>query len=526
MNLFKIYDISFYDNTNTFVTAVITNSNAVYAHAIYGNDSTGDGTRANPYATITKANTKTGVSYIHAVGIFTENITTLSKILIGETNETYLKGNININNGFINCNISGIMTYLGHFSFFYNCIINNYIVDTTANCASFYNCFINNLTIYTFSYYNIKNIRNITVRNLKIKSADYSNSPYKNLFTDIIVTEKVIISDVIEYSTDLTKYPTLINILIRKTVKWYFGNVEIPITWTGGNLLTDIKNSLITFSNLGSTTPRTYIAGWVNNNLMFPLLNGNPTAYIIDDSIEENKIFNRYSENMSVEDYSLKNYPANPALQHKVNNYMGYFPVTAYADWFTRTIYDVDINTLEVTENEPDMLRFDTTCIFWADANSTQMCNMCESEVKKAPRGQKVGQLFAQINADATSGFWIGKRYPFANVTPINTVTIVPYNSLTEQSTFPKFDVQPNTIPKIWYWISGVKTGQPVLFSDLLGLGVTSLLGAYLNLYEDYAVSGADLDSYSLTTLTTQVALQDIPNIAYFAERIYLHYKD
>lgn len=90
-NLFKTRYLP--NNDGTESTAALTNANTVFIHTYLGDDSTGDGTRENPYRSMTKALTK-GLAYILFRGLINEAFTNINKMVIGDDiNQSLLTAN-------------------------------------------------------------------------------------------------------------------------------------------------------------------------------------------------------------------------------------------------------------------------------------------------------------------------------------------------------------------------------------------------------------------------------------------------
>ena len=82
INLFKTRYLPNVDGTEGSTTK-ITNANTAFVHTYVGDDTTGDGTREFPYRTMTKALTKSGITYVVFRGVVNEAFN-MSKIVIGD----------------------------------------------------------------------------------------------------------------------------------------------------------------------------------------------------------------------------------------------------------------------------------------------------------------------------------------------------------------------------------------------------------------------------------------------------------
>ena len=71
------------DNYGNESTTPYTDSNTVFIHTYLGDDSTGDGTRAKPYRSFSKANLK-GLTYMVFRGVVNEYVYCYSKIIVGD----------------------------------------------------------------------------------------------------------------------------------------------------------------------------------------------------------------------------------------------------------------------------------------------------------------------------------------------------------------------------------------------------------------------------------------------------------
>lgn len=94
-NLFKTRYIPNADGTDS--TEVSNDANTVFVHTYLGDDNTGDGTGAKPYRSVTKANLKSGVSYIVFRGVINEAFSG-GKIIIGDDiNQILMTTNYTVN---------------------------------------------------------------------------------------------------------------------------------------------------------------------------------------------------------------------------------------------------------------------------------------------------------------------------------------------------------------------------------------------------------------------------------------------
>lgn len=86
-NLFKTRYLINADGTES--STALNDTNTVFVHTYLGDDNTGNGTRALPYRSVTKANLISGVSYIVFRGVINESFST-SKTIIGDDSNQFL----------------------------------------------------------------------------------------------------------------------------------------------------------------------------------------------------------------------------------------------------------------------------------------------------------------------------------------------------------------------------------------------------------------------------------------------------
>lgn len=90
-NSFKIRYLPNADGTESSIA--LNDANTVFVHTYLGDDNTGNGTRALPYRSITKANLKSGVSYIVFRGVINEYFSTSKTIIGDDVNQQYIRAN-------------------------------------------------------------------------------------------------------------------------------------------------------------------------------------------------------------------------------------------------------------------------------------------------------------------------------------------------------------------------------------------------------------------------------------------------
>jgi hypothetical protein len=75
----------------------------------------------------------------------------------------------------------------------------------------------------------------------------------------------------------------------------------------------------------------------------------------------------------------------------------------------------------------------------------------------------------------------------------------------------------------VYYWVVGIKSGLPVLFSDLAAIGII-VDSTFLSIYNTWAVSTADLESYTLSQFTSLIGAKQY-TLTYFRGELNAHYK-
>jgi len=126
-NLFKTRYLINADGSES--TTALTNANTAFIHTYLGDDSTGDGTREKPYRSATKANLKSGMTYILFRGVINEAINSTKNWIGDDINQMIVTSNfstiIGVNSGIITGNYTMDNVYFNRNLVFLAKIISN-----------------------------------------------------------------------------------------------------------------------------------------------------------------------------------------------------------------------------------------------------------------------------------------------------------------------------------------------------------------------------------------------------------------
>jgi len=516
MGLFKI--------KNHPITSVeLTDANTKFVSAISGtgSDLTGNGTRANPYATITKA----GNSTIVFIGKTVENITGFSSgpIIIGDGESSEIYGNIalggSLSSQIINCKIKNITAVAA--VVLKNTQINS-ITGGHPSCeVEMSNCVITDLNGYSFSEESSSNGRN-TIFNFR----NFISYPNRRYLKNYIFITSIDLFNYISLST-LTNIPVFKNCLFRKATVWKWNGATINTS-----SVTDVDSLIAVMTAYGvamsAGAAKTYFQA------MFPAAGGTNILFscrVVDDSV--NPIFNRYDINGNPIDYTLKLDSSNIALtMSDTMSYVGCYQASAKTDGASPVLefnapVNVDAAGAETT-GDPKLLVYPGDGKFQIGVEaSTQIRNRCtSSNVVKFERGFTLTGFQSQMKSALGSRFSFGKFQKYnttdAPCLPMESLEVIPYDAIdTPSATFPRFSAMFNDKCQMWYHTAGAKINQPILFSDLetlFSITITqepSLTPAFISEYGAWAVTNADMVSYLLSN-QSGCALRNIP--LYFAK--------
>lgn len=141
-NLFKTRYLPNQDGTES--TTALTNANTAFIHTYLGDDSTGDGTREKPYRSVTKALTKSGMSYVLFRGVINESFSAALVIIGDDINQIILSYyTISARDCYNNTNYTWLrpnrITPREHSNIIYiNDVVTTYIANYQGD--SFYSC--------------------------------------------------------------------------------------------------------------------------------------------------------------------------------------------------------------------------------------------------------------------------------------------------------------------------------------------------------------------------------------------------
>jgi hypothetical protein len=480
----------------------VTNSSALNAFidSQNGSDLIGDGSRNNPYATITKA-FSSGIGKTYVIrGVFNENANA------GDVTNTYILGDDEFSkiNGNITMGSAQGSFSMGSYGIKITGTINNPNINAFFQNSYFtsYNTEGSNLTKNNFIETFIKGGGNIGV------FSGFINNTIKNCFNYInnsycIISNSIIISELNLYNftsrSNTTYYPIFQNCLFRKATLWKWNTATITINWTnnpvGGaaydtdvTLMTRVYNSLLFYANsLGAGTDKTYfLAILATQDTMFK------ECVVRDDSdTVNNPIFSRYVDGVPV-DYTLALKSNNPALyMSTTGSYVGCYAANVNDDGHGNhitfgAVKHVDETTGLDTTTSPDLLIQDPSnpAKFSASQTSLQLWNRIRTSVVEYPRGKSFAGMQSQLDSGIASRLFFGKRQEIRTTGDINqkttafeSVEVIPYDSLPTPNTGAENDITglSATLPRFSAPFNGecllfYKGGNLLKFNDYNGL--------------------------------------------------------
>ncbi len=502
---------------------LLTNTNCVYVSAAYGNDAEGiTGYIDSPYQSLQEAiNRKGSRAYICVDdSIYIGNIEALAIVeIFPNLNFFVIQGNVSVPS--VNSTALNI-----HYAIIKGSVSIGF-GNRHLGLGLFY-CWVNELIgsdYPTETYWRGQNRNYIKVFKqgmLKHNSPGkfFQNNTFSEFYNylqrDSIASDSIII-DLIDfyprgstYNVDI--FPKFSYCLFRKQTAIKWDTLTIPITWSEDENLwiEDIKAGISYFgtNQAGlSATHRTYLQNIAANTFQ----NG---CRVMDDSGDV-RLFNRYNHAGQPVDFTLNVHLDNIAIRmSEFGSYVG-----AFAPNIGGMLLGDIVNINEdgtINAAEPTLLVNNDDGTLEANELSSQrwnrvVTNLLFSQSKNfAFRG-----LQCLVESGRASGYNYGKLYADKTIS-VDTIEVVPYDDETTPSAFPPFSCALIQETYMYYHTQG----QPVLFSDLAGLGVTANVS--LAIYGSYAVTDADYDSIALLS-NSNVILKQIP-IKFFKLEINLHY--
>lgn len=460
----------------------------VYVHAQLGSDITGNGSRNNPFATLTKAVSVYGFIRVLLAGSTIENAPGNTELTLGDTSTDSL---LSVVGGPYRVfdNLSFKIIACSYYTKFTRCtIVKLKYSSLTQYTPIVYSCFINEIEVD-----NHGDTGNCSIIN-------YNNNIG---FTMRTIINSIIVSEINLYNltsrANTTYYPIFKNCLFRKATLWKWNTTTIPINWTnnpvGGaaydpevTLMTRVYNSLLFYANsLGAGVDKTYfLAILATQDTMFK------ECVVWDDSdTVNNPIFSRYIDGVPV-DYTLALKSNNPALyMSTTGSYVGCYAANVNDDGHGNhitfgAVKHVDTATGLDTTTAPDLLVQDPSnpAKFSASQSSLQLWNRIRTSVVEYPRGKSFAGMQSQLDSGIASRLFFGKRQEIRTTgdisqktTAFESVEVIPYDSLPTPNTgaentidnmstlLPRFSAPFNGECLIFY-----KAGVPLKFNDYNGL--------------------------------------------------------
>lgn len=506
----------------TINVTVLHTRNTTFCHSVLGNDNN-PGTRTLPIQTLTKASS---IGYTTlAIGTFIENPYLFMTLIL--EGESYINGNVSINGATAIYNVSCKQLqpqytsplYYGKFDL---------VFDTGYGVPTMQHCLVTELhcTPATAGTHNFNTI--FIARN-------YANDNYVATYQSCIFVNVV---DLGRYrGTTLSNHLLFKYSLFRKRTMWYWGSTIIPITFGSdpSNYISDVLSSLINFANISLTgADKTYLLSLAATSFYSDLSTGQSNKVVDDNPLTGTPIFNKYSSDGNTPlDYSLSLSSNNvaltmgdPSLSYQ---YVGCFRTniggqnTSNPMVYGSTL-NVNTDGTDDIVTVPNLLMLDSSGNFLMNQDSVQYWNRVRTNVLSYDRGKSSFGTGSLLSSAMGAGYYFGKKRKYdATHCVVETIEVLPYDSPTVPSAAPKFSMSFNGQTLVYYWVSGAKSGSPVLFSDLAGIGVI-VDADFLAIYSAWAVSTADFESYTLSQFTSLIGAKQYP-LTYFKGELNAHYK-
>jgi len=485
---------------NPFTGELLTDVNTVYVDADTGNDINA-GTKASPLLSISQMLTAVKPNMV-VRGVFNGNYTvkvdgSVDGYLLGDLN-TVVNGIIDLQYGtgagesrlYVN-NINVLQLtdswyqsmYLFGRLFINNCKVSNVSVNGNNSEIFTSGSIIENIVSLRSHPSISMSVRNVYKSFRTIVATNATQSTWYPVIFDSIFTDSITII----VSTLAIPQFIINNSIIRKQCKWFYGTIQIPITWTvPGGELNDLQDSLLAFADTANVAVGAKDAYIAIVNAIFGI---GTTVY--DDSSPNVRIFNKYDLADNVLDYSLNMQEGNPALTKSIS-------LGRIGAWFPK--YNIIFNSpVEITDagvetGNAGNLLVENDGIF-IDLTSSQQRNKMETNVLSLPGGDVFKKWQSSFAQSTSSDIYLGaKQILTAGQHPVNAILVTPYDTPLLPSSYPKFLAPINSEVELAYL-----SGSPVLFNDLAGLGIIT----NKNLAEcgDWAVSNACHEWIELTEL-------------------------
>lgn len=139
-NLFKTRYLLNSDGSES--ATALTDSNTVFVHTYLGDDNTGDGTRAKPYRSMTKALLKAGITYVIFRGVINEYFLSTKTIIGDDKNQNIVNNYSARPYPIFNCTISTTMSPNGDIGDYRGVIFNGDETNFSGGSAYRYYCLI------------------------------------------------------------------------------------------------------------------------------------------------------------------------------------------------------------------------------------------------------------------------------------------------------------------------------------------------------------------------------------------------
>jgi hypothetical protein len=286
------------------------------------------------------------------------------------------------------------------------------------------------------------------------------------------------------------------SVFLKNQTVFKWNGAVIPITWTAaGNEKQDIIDSLKAYAD--NISQKDYLINIADN--LFGI-----GTIVYDDSPGNIRIFNEYDADGNPSDLNLNMENGNPALfSSSAGDYVGAMRPAFEIEWDWENMKSIDEDG-NVIDEVPDLLQ-ENNGIF-ANIYSAQKRNRVKAkQVMSLPGGDSLSRIAADFESAADRGIYFGAwQDEIDGVVPIDAFEAEVYDTPLQPSAYPHLLIPFNRNLEIAYFKTGDKAGQPVLFSDLEDLGITT--DKNLPEVSGWAVTNGTIEFYdAIATENTEI---------------------
>jgi hypothetical protein len=335
------------------------------------------------------------------------------------------------------------------------------------------------------------------------ESARWSNLTIRGFYNGVrsnchLIYDSIIFGDfdLYNFNNNWTYYPVFRNsIFLKKRTVFKWNGEVIPVIWTApGNEKQDIIESLTAYANdtLTAETEKNYLL-----NASVNLFGAGTLVY--DDSPGNIRLFNGYDDLDNPIDLNLNMQNGNPALfSSSEGDYVGARRPAFKIEWDWANMQSIDEDGAVIDET-PNLL-MENNGIF-VNVNSSQKRNRVKAtQLLAFPAGDRLSRIAADFDSAADRGICFGAwQNETAGAFLLDACEAEVYDTPAQPSAYPRLLIPFNKDLEIACFKTGDREGEPLLFSDLEGLGVAT--NKNLTEVAGWAVTNGTAEFYGLIEL-------------------------